>query len=338
MTSTWKVARVGTPPTIDFLRIARDPAREPGPGEILVKVQASSLNFHDFVVVTGIRNEVPGVIPMSDGAGVIEAVGAGVKGLSVGDQVVSLFFPLWKTGDINLPKVVQIPGDTLDGFAAEYVVKPADYFTRAPAGYSAEESATLPCAALTAWRALIVEAKTKPGDTVLVQGSGGVSIFALQFAKALGAQVIATSSSPAKMERLKALGADHVINYRETPDWGAEVQKLTGGGADLVVEVAGGSAMNQSIAATRIGGHISLIGVLAGFQGEVATAALMARNICLKGITVGSREHQLDMIKAIEVSGIRPVIGERFALDDIAEAFRTMQAQTHFGKIVLNIG
>ncbi|HRX74035.1 MAG TPA: NAD(P)-dependent alcohol dehydrogenase, partial [Hyphomonas sp.] len=201
-----------------------------------------------------------------------------------------------------------------------------------------EEAATLPCAALTAWRGLFAEANIQPGQWVLTQGTGGVSIFALRFAKAAGCRVISTSSSPEKMEKLKALGADHVINYKETPEWGKKAFELTGGrGVDEVVEIGGPGTMAQSIAACRPGGHISLIGVLTGVSGEVPTAALFSRNITLSGITVGSRRMQEDMVDAIEANGIRPVIDSKFPLDQIAAAFAHQASQKHFGKIVLTV-
>jgi NADPH:quinone reductase-like Zn-dependent oxidoreductase len=231
-----------------------------------------------------------------------------------------------------------VPGDGADGFGAELVAAPETAFTRMPEGWSFEEAATLPCAALTAWRGMVAEAKIKPGSWVLTQGTGGVSIFALQFAKAAGCRVISTSSSPEKMERLKALGADHVINYKETPEWGKAAFELTGGrGVDEVIEIGGPGTMAQSIAACRPGGHISLIGVLTGVSGEVPTAALFSRNITLSGITVGSRRMQEDMIDAIEANGIKPVIDSTFPLDQIAAAFAHQASQKHFGKIVLTI-
>jgi NADPH:quinone reductase-like Zn-dependent oxidoreductase len=207
-------------------------------------------------------------------------------------------------------------------------------FTGIPKGYSAEEAATLPCAALTAWRGLMVEARIKPGDVILTQGTGGVSIFALQFAKAAGCRVISTSSSDEKLEKLRALGADETINYKTTPEWSQEALKLTGGrGVDVVVEIGGAGTLPQSINAVRVGGHISLIGVLAGFEGNVPTAALFGKNAALKGITVGSRAQQRDMIAAIDASGIKPVIDRTFPLAELADAFRHQESQKHFGKI-----
>lgn len=333
-----KVAAVKKPGGPGNLVIEERPDPKPGPGEILVRIRASSLNYHDFVVVMGGIPTEDGRIPMSDGAGDVVAVGAGVTKWKKGDRVLSLFFPNWQAGQIEAAGFASVPGDGADGYAAEYVVVPETAVTRMPEGYSCEEAATLPCAALTAWRALMVEARVKPGDWVLTQGTGGVSIFALQFAKAAGCRVISTSSSPEKLDRLKALGADHVINYKTTPEWGREAKALTGGrGVDEVVEIGGPGTLAQSIAACRPGGHISLIGVLTGVSGEVPTAALFSLNITLSGITVGSRRHQEDMIAAIEANGIRPVIDKTFPLDSIADAFAHQASQKHFGKIVLSI-
>lgn len=333
-----KVAAVKKPGGLDKLVIEERPDPKPGPGQVLVRVRASSLNYHDFVVVLGGIPTPDGRIPMSDGACEVVAVGEGVTKWKVGDKVISLFFPSWQSGQIEAAGFQSVPGDGADGFAAELVAAPETAFTRMPAGWSFEEAATLPCAALTAWRGLFAEANIQPGQWVLTQGTGGVSIFALQFAKAAGCRVISTSSSPEKMEKLKALGADHVINYKETPEWGKKAFELTGGrGVDEVVEIGGPGTMAQSIAACRPGGHISLIGVLTGVSGEVPTAALFSRNITLSGITVGSRRMQEDMVDAIEANGIKPVMNSKFPLDQIAAAFAHQASQKHFGKIVLTV-
>ena len=333
-----KVAAVKKPGGPGNLIIEERDQPTPGPGEVLVRVRASSLNYHDFVVIMGGIPTDDGRIPMSDGAGDVVAVGAGVTKYKTGDKVVSLFFPNWQSGQIEMAGFAAVPGDGADGFGAEYVAAPETAFTRMPEGYSYEEAATLPCAALTAWRALMVEARVKPGDWVLTQGTGGVSIFALQFAKAAGCRVIATSSSEEKMARLTELGADHVINYKDVPDWGKAARALTGGiGVDEVVEIGGPGTLAQSIAACRPGAHISLIGVLTGVAGEVPTAALFSANITLSGITVGSRRHQEDMIAAIEANKIKPVMDKHFPLDEIAAAFAHQASQAHFGKIILTI-
>lgn len=333
-----KVAALKKPGGLDKITIETRDDPSPGPGEILVRVRASSLNFHDFAVVSGMIPCEDGRILMSDGAGEVASVGAGVTRFKPGDQVVSTFFPNWVSGEPSVDKLFGVPGDHTDGFSAELVAMPAEAFTRAPAGYSMDEAATLPCAALTAWRAVAVEARIKPGDWVLTQGTGGVSIFALQFAKMAGARVIATSSSDEKLEKLRALGADHLINYKETPEWGVKARELTGGrGVDEVVEIGGPGTLAQSIRACRGGGHISLIGVLTGISGEVPTALLFQSNITLKGITVGSRDHQEDMMAALEANDIRPVISDRFPLDELSNAFAHQAAQKHFGKIVVTI-
>ena len=334
-----KAVRVGAPPSLDTLALddLPDPGA-PGPGEIRVALMASSLNYHDYAVVTGMIPAAAGRIPLSDGAGVVEAIGEGVTDFAIGDPVVSLFFPEWIDGRPPQTAFRRVPGDGMDGYAREEVVASASWFTRTPAGYDHAEAATLTCAGLTAWRALFVDNAVKPGDTVLVQGSGGVSVFALQFAKAAGARVIATSSSGEKLERLHELGADHLINYKETPAWGAKALEITGGrGVDCVVEIGGAGTLDQSMMATRVGGHVALIGVLAGFAGPVQTGLLMGKNLRVQGLTVGSRAHQLAMIAGIEANGIRPVISDRFPLAELADAFRHQEGGGHFGKIAIEI-
>jgi len=331
--------RLRAPASLDNLTLTdlADPG-QPGPGEIRVRLAASSLNFHDYAVVAGMIPAADGRIPMSDGAGTVEAVGEGVTGFAPGDLAVSLFFPDWIDGAPPASAFTRVPGDGLDGYAREAVVVPEHWFTRVPQGYSAAEAATLTCAGLTAWRALFVDDDVRPGSTVLVQGSGGVSIFALQFAKAAGARVIATSSSDDKLARLKALGADELINYKDVPAWGARAMELTGGrGVDTVVEIGGAGTLDQSMIATRVGGHVTLIGVLAGFAGPVQTALLMAKNLRVQGLTVGSRAQQLAMIAGIEANAIKPVISDHFALENLADAFRHQVANKHFGKIVVDI-
>ncbi|AMV45511.1 zinc-dependent alcohol dehydrogenase family protein [Paraburkholderia caribensis] len=310
----------------------------PAPGEIRVRIHASSLNFHDLGVVTGRMRTEDGRIPMSDGAGVVEAIGDGVTEFAVGDAVVSTFFPYWLDGGPTVADFSTTPGDGVDGYARESVVRPAQWFTHAPRGYSHAEAATLTTAGLTAWRALVVDYALKAGDTVLVQGTGGVSIFALQFAKQMGATVIATSSSDEKLAKARALGADHLINYKRDTDWAAKVLDITNGrGVDNVVEVGGPDTLAQSIQACRIGGHIALIGVLTGLAGQVPTAELMRRQQKLQGLIVGSRKHQTDMIRAIDANGIKPVIDSTFALGEIADAFRHQAAGKHFGKVCLAV-
>jgi NADPH:quinone reductase-like Zn-dependent oxidoreductase len=333
-----KAIRLRHPAGIDNLRHEDMPdPGAPGPGQIAVRIRASSLNYHDYIVVVGGIPTPDGRIPMSDGAGEVTSVGSGVTEYAVGDAVVSTFFPNWLDGRAIPGGFAGVPGDGADGYAVEQVVAPATAFSHAPKGYSPAEAATLTCAGLTAWRALVTEGGLKAGDTVLVQGTGGVSIFALQFAKMFGATVIATSSSDAKLERLKAMGADHLINYKSTPAWGTEVARLTGGGVDHVVEIGGAGTLPESINAVRIGGHISLIGVLAGYAGPVPTMLLMAKQIRLIGITVGTRREQLDMVRAIDANGLKPVIDRHFPLAELGAAFRHQESGTHFGKICVDI-
>ncbi len=326
------------PGGLDRLQVTDTERQVPGRGEIVVRVRASSLNYHDYAVVAGMIPTPDGRIPMSDGAGEVVEVGEGVSEFAVGDKVVSTFFPHWMDGEPDRGVMGDVPGDGADGFAREYVTASATSFTHAPAGYSDAEAATLTCAGLTAWRALVVNGGIKSGDTVLVQGTGGVSIFALQFAKAAGAQVIATSSSDEKLERLRTMGADHLINYKNDEKWGETARKLTGGrGVDHVVEIGGSGTMPQSIAATRVGGHIALIGVLAGVSGNVPTVFVMQGNQRIIGLTVGARRHQQDMVRAIEANGIKPVIDRHFPLEEIADAFRHQESGKHLGKICLDI-
>lgn len=307
---------------------------QPGPGEIRVRLHGGSLNYHDYLVCSGATPAEDGRIPLADGAGIVEAVGEGVDAFAQGDRVVSCFFPDWQDGPPAVGDFSRTPGDGIDGFAQEVVVRPATAFTRMPEGLDFVEAATITTAGLTAWRALIVEGALKAGDTVLVMGTGGVSIWALQIAKAMGARVVATSSSDAKLEKLRAMGADHTINYRSEPEWGEAVFAWTGGrGVDHVVEVGGPATLAQSLQAVRIGGHITLIGVLTGMGGEVPTGLLMAKQVRLHGVIVGSRREQVDFVRAIEVMGITPHVDRRFALADLAEAFRYEESGAHFGKI-----
>lgn len=311
-------------------------AAAPQAGEISVRLHASSLNYHDFAVVSGMWGPSERRIPMADGAGLVTAVGAGVTEFKVGDAVVSTFFPDWLDGQPLVEGFASVPGDGIDGYARQQVTARATSFTRAPSGYSHAEAATLTTAGLTAWRALMADDQLKPGDSVLVQGTGGVSIFALQFAKLAGATVIATSSSDAKLERLKALGADHVINYRSTPAWGEQVRKLTNNrGVDHVIEVGGPATLEQSMIAARIGGHISLIGILTGVAGELPLVQALVRQIRLQGVLVGSRAQQQAMVRAIDANGLRPVVDKHFELEQIVEAFQHQESNRHFGKICL---
>lgn len=332
-----RAVRIRTPGGLDRLETVElaDPG-VPGVGEIRVRIHASSLNYHDYRVASGEAASVDCRIPMADGAGAIEAIGDGVSDFKVGDRVVSVFFPQWHDGPPRVGDFLQTPGDGVDGYAREVVVRPSSWFTRAPAGYTHAEAATLTTAGVTAWRALVSDGALKPGDTVLVLGTGGVSIFALQIARSMGATVIATSSSDVKLERLRAMGAAHTINYRTEPDWGREVTDWTSGhGVDHVIEVGGAATLPQSISAIRIGGHISLIGALTGRSGELPTVALIVKNVRLQGVTVGSRSDQTALVTGLETTGVKPVIDQSFPLAQLAQAFKYQMEGRHFGKIVL---
>jgi len=332
-----KAVTVTAPGGLDRLKVVTLPEpKAPGVGEIRVRLHASSLNFHDYAVAQGFLPSADGRILMADGAGVVEAVGAEVTEFAVGDHVVSCFFPTWLDGAPPVADFSRTPGDGLDGYAREAVVTPATWFTRAPKGFTHAEAATLTTAGLTAWRALVVEGGLKAGDTVLVLGTGGVSIFALQIAKLMGATVIATSSSDRKLERVKALGADYTINYKSEPEWGVAVRRLTGGqGVDHVVETGGPGNLPQSIVAVRTGGHIGLIGTLSRQGGDLPLSLMMIKNARLQGILVGSRRQQQDFVRGIEATGLKPVIDRSFPLDQLADAFRYEESGQHLGKICL---
>ena len=310
----------------------------PARGEITVGLRANSLNYHDFAVVSGMWGPSEKRIPMADGAGEVIAVGADVSEFKVGDSVVSTFFPEWIAGTPLVEGFVTVPGDGIDGYAREQVTAKATSFTLAPTGWSHAEASTLTTAGLTAWRALMADDSLKPGDTVLIQGTGGVSIFALQFAKMAGATVIATSSSDEKLERLKAMGADHVINYRKDPLWGETALALTGGrGVDHIIEVGGPATLEQSMIAIRVGGHISIIGILSGVSGAMNFVPMLIKQVRLQGVLVGSRSQQQDMVRAITANGMRPMIDRHFPLTDMVEAFKYQETNQHFGKIILDI-
>lgn len=323
---------------LDNLKAAERAMPEPGPGEVVLKMKAASLNFRDLLTVIGMYGgayKLP-LVPLSDGCGEVVKVGAGVTRVKAGDRVATMFFQGWFAGPPRLEGLSTALGGPIDGCAQEYLRLSAEGVSKVPDYLSDEEVASLPCAALTAWRSLVVEGGLKAGDRVLVQGTGGVSIFALQFAKAAGAEVIATSSSDEKLRRVKALGADHVINYKTHPEWSKEVRRLTNGaGVDHVVEVGGANTLKHSIQSIRIGGHVSIIGVLSGAQEPFMVASLIGTNARLKGISVGSRENFEDMVRAMDLHRIRPIVDQVLPFGQLKEALQLMQGQTHFGKIAL---
>jgi NADPH:quinone reductase-like Zn-dependent oxidoreductase len=333
-----RLVRLRAPGDLDNLKLVEEDPPKPRPGELLVRIRAASLNYHDDLVVHGKIPCADGRIPISDGAGEVLAVGDDVDEFEVADNVVSTFWPYWLGGEMTPATKRDIPGESVDGYAREYVCMPAHAFTKAPAGYTHVEAATLTCAGVTAWRGLVVCGQVKPGDTVLILGTGAVSLFALQFAKIAGARVIATSSSEEKLEKLERLGADTVINYKAVPDWGKKAKDLTDGrGVDHVIEVGGPGTLMQSVTACRTGGHIALIGVLTGFAGEVSIPALFSNQIRIGGISIGSRADQEDMIRAITANRLKPVVDRRFLLQEIVTAFKYYESQKHFGKVCLEL-
>lgn len=311
----------------------------PGKGEVLVRMTAGSLNYRDTIVVEGKYGAptIRPIVPLSCGCGTIEAVGEGVSRVAVGDRVAPLFFQDWLGGPRQADYVLTALGGGVDGCLADYMCLREQGVSKVPAHLSDAQVATLPCAGLTAWNALNCTGSVKAGDIVLVQGTGGVSIFALQFAKMAGAEVIVTSSSGEKLARAKDLGADYLINYAETPKWGGEVMKQTDGrGADIVVEVGGAGTMIESLKALRIGGTIGVIGILAGNDGPAPIMHIMGKSARIQGISVGSRDWFEDMCRAIDVAGTGPVISDTFGFNDAIAAFDKMKSQTHFGKIVID--
>ncbi len=334
-----RAMRIRNPPGIENIYLGSADAPAPQRGEIKVRIRANSLNFRDYIVAAGVLPAGDGRILLSDAAGEVVEIGADVAEFKPGDAVVSTFHTGWLDGHVERSQLARSPGGLVDGYACEYVTRPAAAFTHAPRHLSHREAATLTCAGVTAWRAVVTDGQVKPGERVLVLGTGGVSIFALQFAKAAGATVIATSSGPEKLERLQALGADHVINYSEQKEWGAAVAALTDGiGVDHVIEVGGPTTLPQSVIAARTAGHIAIIGAVGGFQVDaIPFAIVQAKRLRLQGVTVGSRRDQQDMVRAIEANGIRPVVDRSFPLEQLADALRYLHAGKHFGKVCIEV-
>lgn len=327
---------IGAPANLDSLRrVEREPPR-PGPGEVLVRIRASSLNFHDYLVASGVLPAAEGRVLLSDGAGEVVELGEGASEFKVGERVIGTYFPDWVDGPPTACRTARMRGDHVDGFACTYVALPETDFTLAPKGLGFEEAATLPCAGLTAWRALVVEGAVKPGDRVLVQGSGGVSSFAIQFAKLAGATVIATTSSEAKAERLRALGADHVVDYLAQPNWSSRVRDLSDGGVEHVVEVVGGN-LSQSLQAMRTGGFLYMVGALSRQPVQFPSLLAIKGNVRVVSLTVGSRRHQQDMVRAVEASKLIPAMDRVFRLAELRAAFDCLTSRNHIGKIGITI-
>ncbi len=324
---------------LDSLNLVDLPDPRPGPGQALVRVRAASLNFRDLLTVKGLYNPRMPLprIPLSDGAGEVVATGAGVTRVKPGDRVAGIFMQTWLGGRPTAAMTESALGGAIDGMLAEQVVLHEDGLVHIPAHLSYEEASTLPCAAVTAWNALFGEGRLQASQTVLVQGTGGVSIFALQFARMAGARVIAISSSDEKLARARALGAGEGINYRTTPDWEKKVWQLTGReGVDHIIEVGGAGTINKSLQCLRVGGTISMIGVLAGGSAEVRTVLMLHKYARVQGIYVGSREMFEDMNRAIAGHALRPVVDRVFPFAEAREALRHMESAAHFGKIVLS--
>jgi NADPH:quinone reductase-like Zn-dependent oxidoreductase len=335
-----KAYRIHEAKGIDSLVVDDLPSPVPGPGEVAVRVRAVSLNFRDLMVIKGVysRNLPLPLIPTSDGAGEVIGVGPGVSRFKPGDRVAGCFFSGWVDGPLTEAATKTALGGAIDGMLVEEKVLPSDGLVSIPEHLSFEDAATLPCAAVTSWHGLIAAGGLKPGETVLVQGTGGVSLFALQFARIAGARVIATSSSDDKLQRVKDLGASVGLNYKKTPDWGQAVRDLAGGlGVDHVVEVGGAGTLGQSLKAVKVGGHISMIGVLTG-SGEINPTPILMKNVRVQGIYVGSRAMFEAMNRAISLHTLRPVVDRVFPFAQARDAYAYLESGSHFGKVVIRVG
>ncbi len=324
---------------IDHLFPVERERPSPGHGQALIKIEAVSLNYRDLLVVKGLYNpKIPlPFVPFSDGAGEVIAVGESVSRVKVGDRVAGIFMQDWLGGELTEEKTRSALGAGRQGMLAEYVVLNEDGLVLIPGHLSFEEAATLPCAAVTAWHA-VVETGIKPGERVLLLGTGGVSIFSLQFAAMVGAETIITSDSDEKLAKAAQLGANHCINYKTVPDWEKKVRELTGGtGADLVVEVGGAGTLPHSLKAARTGGRISMIGVLTGSAGEINPLPVVMKKIRMQGILVGSREMFESMNRAVSLHMLRPVIDRVFPFAEAGDALRYMESGAHFGKICITV-
>ena len=326
------------PGGLDKFKLAEIDVPQPKEDEILIKINSSSLNYHDLMCALGLIPTDDGRVLLGDAAGEIVEVGSAVKNWQVGDQVMSACFPNWIDGPPRY-EFLSFIGDNQDGYAAEYIAIKETAVTKMPSKWSLQEAATLPCAGLTAWRALVDEGRLESGQSVLVQGTGGVSIIALQFAKEMGAKVIATTSSEEKAEKLRELGADEVINYKEHPKWGEKVLEVTNNeGVDHVVEVGGGETFNESIRAVKLGGHIALIGVLSGpAASELVLPRIFLKQVRTSGIAMANHQSQKAMVEYLENSKIKPVISDSFDLSVLVKVFLFLIDFKLFGKISITM-
>jgi len=325
--------------SIDNLTLTERPQPEPGPGQVLLKMKAASLNYRDLVVPQRGYGKLTGtlpLIPISDGVGEVIAIGEGVGRVAVGDRVCPLMIQSWISGPPTMERLTSTLGGPLDGVMTEYMVLSEQGVVKTSEHLSDEEASALPCAALTAWSAVVTDVQVKAGDRVLVLGTGGVSLFALQFAKLLGAHVIVTSSSDDKLQRAVNLGADEGLNYVSTPEWGKEVRRMAGAdGVDLIVEVGGQKTLPQSLRAIRAGGTISLIGVLSGLNMDVSLGLIVIRKVRLQGITVGNRDGMEAMMRAMSQHAVKPVIDRTFTFEELREALDYLARGAHFGKVCI---
>ncbi|MDV2995800.1 MAG: alcohol dehydrogenase [Chroococcidiopsis sp. SAG 2025] len=325
---------------LDALTLVERPQPQPKAGQVLVKIKAASLNYRDLLVAKGAygAKSLKPIVPLSDGAGEVVAVGEGVTRVQVGDRVAGIFMQTFISGELTAEKANSALGGAINGVLAEYVVFDEQGVVKIPAHLSYEEAATLPCAAVTAWNAMIAEGQLKAGDTVLLQGTGGVSLFGLQFAKMMGARVILTSSSDEKLDRAIQLGADVGINYKTTSDWDEKVEKLTDGrGVDLVVEVGGSGTLSKSLRAVGYGGKVAMIGVLTGIAGDVSTGSILFKHIRVQGIYVGSRDLFEDMNRSISLHQMKPIIDRVFPFHEAKAALAYLESGAHFGKVCISL-
>lgn len=324
----------------DNLRLSERPQPEPGPGEVLLKMRMASLNSRDLIVPDRGYGRATGnlpLIPVSDGVGEVVAVGDGVTRVAVGDRVTPTYFQRWVSGDPTPDRFASALGGPLDGVMAEFVCLSQDGVVRVPDYLSDAEAATLPCAALTAWSAVVTHGATRPGDRVLIQGTGGVALFALAFAKRAGAHVTVISSSDEKLERVRSMGADETVNYSEVEDWARATREITAdrGGYDNIIELGGAKTLPLSLRAVRPGGTLSMIGVLTGLNIETSLGLIVARQVRLQGVTVGHRDGYEAMLAAMAQHEIRPVLGARFGFEELKEALAHLRAGGHFGKTLI---
>ena len=335
-----KIYEIAEPKGIDNLKVVERATPHPDTGEVLVRVRATSLNYRDLVTVKGgavTRGIRLPLVPLSDGAGEVVEVGRDAARFKPGDRVVASFFQSWLAGPPQSSFFRSALGGAINGTLSEYISLSENGLVRIPDYMTFEEAATLPCAAVTSWNALVSMGRMTAGETVLVLGTGGVSIFALQFARMHGSRVIATSSSDAKLGRLRELGAFGVLNYKTTPDWDAQVLEMTGGeGVDHVIEVGGAGSLAKSIKAVKLGGRISLIGLLAG-GGQIDPMPMLLKSVTLQGVFVGSRQMFEEMNRAMEINHVHPIIDRVFPFVEARDAYRYLESGAHFGKVCIAV-